>query len=205
MVVVDRDDLLRTYVGRKLESVSVRAVPPANAARIFLLCVLSVVDQQIGIEGEIIAGNPIRGRPPIVRENKGRFMIGEINSATTVCLNAISHSGTRMTNERASDAERANAEWGTRHLMRDNLRQVTKVHWKHRRRQVSRKPILEPQHAARRPPNVDINPRVIERTKKARALYVIYVEMSKKNVDTSSCSGDLRCQSADAGPSVQHQ
>jgi hypothetical protein len=204
-VVVEWDDSLGTYLGRKLESVSVGAVPPADAARIFLLCVLSVVNQQISIEGEIIARNPVRGRPPIVRENQGRFMIREIDSATAVCLNAIPHSGTRMANERASDSERANAERGARHFMTDNSRQVTKVHWKQGRRQVSRKAAFEPQHTAGRPPNVDINIRVIERAKEAEPLYVIHVEMSKKNVDPSSCSGDLRCQSADARASVQNQ
>jgi len=52
---------------------------------------------------------------------------------------------------------------------------------------------------------VNINIRVIERTKKAQTLYVIHVEMCKKNVDPRGCQRDLLCQSADASPSVQDQ
>jgi hypothetical protein len=139
---------------------------------------LSVVNQQISIEGKIISGNPIRGRPPLVRENKCRFMIGEINGASTVCLNAIPHSGTRMANERASDEEGTNAECGARHLVTDNPRQVAKMDRKQGWGQVSRKPTLEPQHTVSRPPNVDFNIRVIKRAKEAQPLYVIHVEMS---------------------------
>jgi hypothetical protein len=52
---------------------------------------------------------------------------------------------------------------------------------------------------------VNINTRVIERAKEAQALYVIHVEMCKKNVDPRGCQRYLLCQSADASPSVQDQ
>jgi hypothetical protein len=45
-IVMERNDSLRTYLGRKLESVPVAAVPPSNAACIFLVRVLCVVNQQ---------------------------------------------------------------------------------------------------------------------------------------------------------------
>ena len=131
---MERNDLLRTDLGRKLEGVSIGAVPPSNVACIFLVCVLGVVNQQIGIAGQIIARNPIRSGPPTTREAKGGLMVGQINRGATICLYAIADSGTRMTNQGGSDAEWTNVEWRTWHLMTDNLRQVAKVHWKQGRR-----------------------------------------------------------------------
>jgi hypothetical protein len=52
---------------------------------------------------------------------------------------------------------------------------------------------------------MNINTRVIERAKEAQALYVIHVEMSKKNVDPRACQRHLLCQSADASSSIQDQ
>jgi hypothetical protein len=110
-----------------------------------------------------------------------------------------------VTNQSGSDAEWTYVKWGMWYLMTDNLRQVTKVHRKQGRRQVSRKPSLKSEHAAGWPPNVNINTRVIERAKEAQALYMIHVEMCKKNVDPRGCQRNLLCQSADAGSSVQDQ
>ena len=125
---MERNESLRTYLGRKLESMPVGAVPPSNAACIFLIRVLSVVNQQIGIESYIITRNPIRGGPPPVRQAKGRLVIREIHHWGLSCLDTIAHSGTWVTNQSGSDAEGTYVKWGTWYLMTDNLRQVTKVH-----------------------------------------------------------------------------
>jgi hypothetical protein len=52
---------------------------------------------------------------------------------------------------------------------------------------------------------VNVNTRVIERAKETQALYVVHVEMCKKNVDPRGCWRNLLCQSADASSGVQDQ
>jgi hypothetical protein len=92
-----RNDSLRTYLSRKLESVPVGAMSPSNTPGIFLVGVLSVMNQQIGIESQIKPRNPMRRGPPTVRQAKGRFVVGEIRYRATTCLYAIADGGTGMT------------------------------------------------------------------------------------------------------------
>jgi hypothetical protein len=60
-----------------------------------------------------------------------------------------------------------------------NTRQVTEMYRKKRRRQIPTQASLKREHAARRPPYVNVGSRVKEWTKKPQSLYVIHVQMSE--------------------------
>jgi hypothetical protein len=49
-VVMERDDSFRLYLGRKLESVAIRAVSPSDAVLVFLVGILSIVNQKVGVD-----------------------------------------------------------------------------------------------------------------------------------------------------------
>jgi hypothetical protein len=77
-IVVKRYDSLRTDLRGKFERMAVGAVSPPDAALVFLVGVLRVMNKQIGIHSDVVTGDPIRIRPSAVQETEGGFVIAQI-------------------------------------------------------------------------------------------------------------------------------
>ena len=105
-------------------------------------------------------------------------MIRQIGGDALFGLDPIPDSWARVADEGGMDAERSNLEGRPGNFVARNAGQVTEVHRKKRWRKISRKASLKREHTSGRSPYVDVNRRIIERTKEAQALYVIHVKVS---------------------------
>jgi hypothetical protein len=84
-----------------------------------------------------------------------------------------------MTDKRRPYSEWTNFKCWAWYLVTYHARQVAEMHRKKRRRQIPSQTGLKCEHAARRPPYVNVGSRVKEWTKKPQSLYVIHVQMSE--------------------------
>ncbi len=69
--------------------------------------------------------------------------------------------------------------------------QITKVDRKQGRGEVAGQAGLERERAAGRSPDVDVDSRVVERTKETQTLNVVHMEMGEEDVDPRGVRWDL--------------
>ena len=136
-VVVEQDHLLRAHVRRELEGVAVGAVAPPDAARVFRVGELGVVDQEIGAGRELVAGGPLRLAPLAIAKAERGLVVGQIDGAAALLLDPVTHGGVRVTDERRPDAERTDLEGGPWHLVTGDVGQIAQVHGEQRRREIA--------------------------------------------------------------------
>jgi hypothetical protein len=132
-------------------------------------------------------------------------VVGQINGGTAFRVNAITHSRVRVADERRLNVERTNVEGETWDIVTGYAREVAKVHGKKRWGEVAGQAGTERERATCRPPDMDINSRMMERTEKTQPLDVVHVEVSEEDVDPSDIRRDLCSESADAGASIEHK
>jgi hypothetical protein len=130
---VKRNETLRSHLSCKFESMAIGAVSPSNTALVFVFSILTVMNEKIGIDRQIIARNPIRSRPSAVQKAEGGLMITQIADDAPFRLYSIPHGRTRMADKRGSDSEWTDVKDWTWNLVTENTRQVTEVYWKKRR------------------------------------------------------------------------
>jgi hypothetical protein len=183
--MVKRHELFYTHQRCELECVAIGAVPPSDAVLVLLVGVLGVMDQQISAGRKFVAGGPLRLEPSAIAEAEGGLVVGQIDGGTALRLDAISYSRVRMTDERRLNVERTDFKGGTWDVVTGYAREGAKVHGKKRWGEVTTQAGAERKCAARRPPNVDVNARMIERTEEAQPLNMIHVEVCEENVDAS--------------------
>src|SRR5262245_40525705 len=102
-----RHQLLSACLGCEFEGVAITAVSPADAAPVFLIIKLRIMDQQIHTRSEIMSRYPFRSCPSSLLPAKRRFMIRQIGDCAAVSFDLVAQSRARMTNERTCNAEAA--------------------------------------------------------------------------------------------------
>ena len=138
--------------GGERERVGQRAVPPPDVVEVLAGAVLSVVDEHVGVFGEGKPGDPI-GRGGHRPEAQRRLVIGEICQRGAVGRDAVPDGGTRVADQRGTDAERSDPELLEGHVVEDEAtRKLPEPHREQRRRQVAGEPLPQSLRRRRRAP-----------------------------------------------------
>jgi hypothetical protein len=165
----------------KLEGMMIGAVPPPETVHVARRYT-GVMDQQIGFHGKVVTGyRVLPGHCPFRRPRAAR-------SPTDKSDDALFSPRSEPRRSRVADKRRADVKWTdveghARHRVAGEPRQVAKVDRKQGRREIARQARLQRERAARRPPNVDLDTRIIERPEEAQPLNVIHVQMGQQDVD----------------------
>src|SRR5207247_1603936 len=102
--MVERNELSNPRLAREFKRVKERTVPPPHTALIFLLRILRIVDEQVGVCGERIARSPFLAHWKILGAERG-LMIGHVHDhrVRTTGRDPVAYRGVRMTDQLRGD------------------------------------------------------------------------------------------------------
>jgi hypothetical protein len=81
--------------------------------------------------------------------------------------------------------ERTDVERGTWDVVAGYAGQIAKMNRKQWRGEITRQACLKRKCTACRPPDMDVDPGIIQRAEKTQALYMVHVKMSEEDVDAA--------------------
>src|SRR5262249_55046046 len=137
-------------------------VPPADVIRILLPRVLRVVEKQVDASDQIGPRGPVRLEGESAYP-KGRLVIGQVGERSGPCLDAVADGGSRVAHAGGRPKKRTNGNGAPYHVVQLELAGQTAKHDREEgRRQIAAEPGLQAEGGARRSPDVDLHPRIIE-------------------------------------------
>src|SRR5262245_25854429 len=111
-----------------------------------------------------------------------------------------------MTYEARADLELADPDLLASDLVYDKTAgKHPQSHGKQRRRKVAPETVGQAQGRTRRPVEMDLRARIVQRSEEAQSLDVVHMEERQEEIDTPDGSVELGAEAADAGPRVEYQ
>src|SRR5947209_16092759 len=125
-VVVEQHHLARARAVREAKGVADGAMPEAEVGWVLRVEVLAVVDQQVGVPSELVAGDPV-GLALVERLCERRLVVGDVAETLPGVGYPVAQRRAAMVDERGLDARGAELKGGRCGLEPDVRRQLANL------------------------------------------------------------------------------
>src|SRR3954454_1216230 len=175
---------------------------PADVERILVVGVLAVVDQQVGVAGEVVTGDPLR---LVLGENgpQRRLVVRDIADGRVALGDAEAERWAAVVDRLAADGRRAELPLAGRRVAEEDVAgELTDLHRRKRRRDVAGDSVLEGGLGRGRAPDRDVGVGAKAGREEHQALDVVQVQVREQDVHVGR-NRQVQAQRADAGAGVE--
>ena len=204
-IVVEHQQPLGLDATSEGECVGEPGMPPADVVRVLLVGVLAVVDQEVGVLGEVVSGDPLR-LERLERGTEPGLVVGDVGEGGRAVGDPVSECRASVGDGLSADTSGAQIPLaGGRVEEVDLAGQLTDLDGGERGRDVARNALLEGGLRRRGPPDRDLGLRSEAGCEEHQALDVVQVQVGEEDVDLGQPLGDADAEAADAGACVDDQ
>ena len=204
-VVVEEEHAPRVAAIGEGDRMGDRGVPPAEVVRVLRVGVLAVVDQQVGLPGEGVAGDPLRLEVIEDSEQRG-LVVGQIAQRHPAVFYAEPQRRPAVVDSFGADARAADVPLAHRAVAKVELAgQLAHVDRSQGGGKIARDAHFQRHTRRRGPPDGHAIVRVEQGREEEQALNVVEVQVGEQDVDVLSAGAQVRWQVADPGAGVEYQ